>query len=61
MDEDDEEARAERARKLRAEIDELGKGGPARRRPRSPNEFIEEQMRERDAPADDDEGGEDAS
>ena len=52
MDEDDEAARAERARKLRAAIDELGKG---RRRPRSPSEFIEEEMRDRAAP---DEGNE---
>jgi hypothetical protein len=49
MDEDDEAARAERARKLRAEIDALAKGGPTRRRPRSPSEFIEEQMRDRAA------------
>lgn len=53
MDEDDEAARAERARRLRAEIDELAKGGPERRRPRSPSEFIEEQMRERAARGDD--------
>jgi hypothetical protein len=52
MDEDDEAARAERARKLRSEIDELAKGGPKRRPPRSPSEFIEEQMRERAARGD---------
>jgi hypothetical protein len=51
---EDEQARAERARKLREEIDELAKGGPRRRPPRSPSEFIEEQMRERERPADDD-------
>lgn len=55
MGEDDEAARAERARKLRAEIDELAEGGPRRRRPRSPSEFIEDQMRDRAAPDDDDE------
>lgn len=52
MDEDDEEARAERARRLRADIDELAKGGPRRRPPRSPSEFIDEKMRERDKPGD---------
>jgi hypothetical protein len=53
MDENDAAARAERARKLRAEIDELAKGGPRRRRPRSPSEFIEEEMRDRAARGDD--------
>jgi hypothetical protein len=52
MGEDDEAARAERARKLRAEIDELGKG---RRRPRSPSEFIDEEMRDRAAHGEDEE------
>ena len=58
MGEDDEAARVERARKLRAEIDELGKG---RRRPRSPSEFIEEEMRDRAAhdDGDEDDGGDD--
>jgi hypothetical protein len=54
MGENDEEARAERARKLRAEIEELAKGDP-KRRPRSPSEFIDQEMRERAKPADDEE------
>ncbi len=37
-------ARSERARKLREEIERLQAGKP--RRPRSPHEFVEEQMRE---------------
>jgi hypothetical protein len=46
-DPDSQEARAERARALRREIDRLTSGEPdAERRPRSPHEFVEERMRE---------------
>jgi hypothetical protein len=42
---DDEKERAERATELRRAIDEIAKGKP--RRPRNPNEFVEQEMRER--------------
>lgn len=45
--EDDEQARAERARKLREEIEQLAKQAPGGRRPHSPRDYIEEKMRER--------------
>jgi len=42
---DDDQARRERAERLRKEIDALKKGGP-KRRPTSPREFTEKAARE---------------
>lgn len=53
MAKDDEEARKKRAEELRKQIEELKSGAP---RPaggeKSPREFVEEKMREKEGPKD---------
>ncbi len=56
--EDEEELRGRRAEELRRRAEELGSEEEAERPPGSPHEFIEQEMRERDA-GDDEEGDED--
>lgn len=46
---DIDKAREQRAKSLREEIDQLAKGGSAGRQPRTPRDFVEEEMRERAA------------
>jgi hypothetical protein len=54
---DDREQRERRAADLRRRIEDLIGGGAGQRPPpRSPREFIEERMREEDAPVERDEG-----
>lgn len=49
---DEAKARDERARKLREEVERMAAGKPAPRPPRSPHEFVEEQMKEKAKEAD---------
>ena len=51
---DDEQARRERARRLREEIEELKSGRPPDEPPSSPREFVE-RLTEREAEPDEDE------
>ena len=46
---DAEKASEQRAKDLREEIEQLAQGGSAGRHPRTPRDFIEEELRERAA------------
>jgi hypothetical protein len=60
MTRDDEQARQERAARLREEIEARKRGAPSETPPQSPREFVEREAARREAQEEEDGGEEDA-